>query len=170
MTGQHTYIPPSATEIERLQVHRADTNRLLEQTAAVYQAKTEELKELRTRLSVMPPGEDPNERAALYDRQRHLADLVSATMLKVNALRRQVADFDEAISKAQGRVRAIDRALAARRVELGPEGYYTQLVASARARLEQAETARRKMEQEVEDLLKSRRALAPDSFEAPENP
>jgi chromosome segregation ATPase len=157
-------MPIPANDLERLQARRAEASRAYDQLAAQYQAQREELTVLRGRLAALGLDRGPDERAALYDRQRILVDTTSALMIKVNEARRQLADLDEAIDKLASRIRQIDTTIAARQVELSPEGRYTREVEAARARLEQAERARRQVELEVEELRKTRRALAPDAF------
>jgi hypothetical protein len=157
---------PSSNELKRLQTRRDELAAAMAQAVVFYQAKAAEMREVRAQLAAVDLDVDMSLRASLYDRQRVLADTVSAAMIKANALRRQLADLDDAIDAVKAKVRSLDRLLAARRVELGPDGYYTMLVDEARARLEQAQSARRKAEAEVEALLKDRRQLAPDDFES----
>lgn len=156
---------PPSNELERLLARRDELSAAATQADGFYQAKAAEMREVRAQLAAVNLDVDVNLRAALYDRQRILADTVSAAMIKANALRRQLAELDDAIDKVKAKVRSLDRSLASKRVELGPDGYYTALVEEARARLEQAQNARRKAEAEVEALLKDRRQLAPDDFD-----
>ena len=155
---------PPDNEIERLQFKRAELAKALEQATEFYQAKHAEMREVRARLAVVDLDEDANLRATLYDRQRAMADTVSAAMIKANALRRELANLDDEIEQVKARVRALDRVLAAKHVELGPDGFFTMQVEEARVRLAQAEAVRQKAEAEVEALRRDRRKLAPDEF------